>query len=142
MVVGPAGEEIYTDKYGRVKVQFFWDREGKSDDKSSCWIRVAQGMAGKDWGAIYIPRIGQEVVVSFLEGDPDRPLITGVVYNADQMPPYPLPDKKDPKRHQDQLLQGRRRLQRDPLRRRPRARSRSSSTPSITRTKMSKTTKP
>jgi len=94
VVVGPAGEEIYPDKYGRVKVQFFWDREGKSDDKSSCWIRVAQGIAGKNWGMVYIPRIGQEVVVSFLEGNPDRPLITGVVYNSDQMPPYQLPDKK------------------------------------------------
>ena len=94
MVVGPAGEEIYPDKYGRVKVQFYWDREGKRDDKSSCWIRCAQGIAGKNWGAMLIPRIGQEVVVSFLEGNPDRPIITGVVYNADQMPPYPLPDKK------------------------------------------------
>ncbi len=94
MVVGPAGEEIYVDKYARVKVQFHWDREGKRDDKSSCWIRCAQGIAGKNWGMIHIPRIGQEVVVSFLEGDPDRPLITGVVYNADQMPPYALPDNK------------------------------------------------
>jgi len=94
VVVGPPGEEIYPDKYGRVKVQFFWDREGKSDDKSSCWIRVAQGIAGKNWGMMHIPRIGQEVVVNFLEGNPDRPLITGVVYNADQMPPYALPDNK------------------------------------------------
>jgi type VI secretion system secreted protein VgrG len=94
VVVGPPGEEIYPDKYGRVKIQFFWDREGKSDDKSSCWVRCAQTIAGKGWGAVLIPRIGQEVVVSFFEGDPDRPLITGVVYNADQMPPYALPDKK------------------------------------------------
>jgi type VI secretion system secreted protein VgrG len=94
VVVGPAGEEIYPDKYGRVKVQFFWDREGKRDENSSCWVRCAQSIAGKNWGAIYIPRIGQEVVVSFLEGDPDRPLITGLVYNADQMPPYALPDNK------------------------------------------------
>ena len=94
VVVGPAGEEIWPDKYGRVKVQFFWDREGKRDDKTSCWIRCAQTIAGKNWGAMYIPRIGQEVVVSYLEGNPDRPLITGVVYNADQMPPYALPDNK------------------------------------------------
>jgi type VI secretion system secreted protein VgrG len=94
VVSGPGGEEIYPDKYGRVKVQFFWDREGKSDDKSSCWIRCAQSIAGKNWGAIYIPRIGQEVVVHFLEGNPDRPLVTGVVYNADQMPPYALPGNK------------------------------------------------
>jgi len=90
-VVGPKGEEIYTDKYGRVKVQFHWDREHKKDEKSSCWIRVAQFWAGKQWGAIFIPRIGQEVVVDFLEGDPDRPIIVGSVYNNLQMPPYTLP---------------------------------------------------
>jgi type VI secretion system secreted protein VgrG len=94
VVVGKSGEEIWTDKYGRVKVQFFWDREGKSDENSSCWIRVSQEWAGKQWGAIYIPRIGQEVVISFLEGDPDRPLITGRVYNADQAVPYALPDEQ------------------------------------------------
>lgn len=94
LVVGPPGEEIYPDKYGRVKVQFYWDRKGKKDEKSSCWIRCAQSAAGNGWGAMFIPRIGQEVVVSYLEGDPDRPLITGVVYNADQMPPYALPDEK------------------------------------------------
>jgi len=94
VVVGKSGEEIWTDKYGRVTVQFFWDREGKADENSSCWIRVAQGWAGKQWGSIYIPRIGQEVAVSFLEGDPDRPLITGSVYNADQMPPYALPGEQ------------------------------------------------
>ena len=91
MVVGLAGEEIYTDKYGRVKVQFPWDRYGKQDEQSSCWIRVAQLWAGKTWGMIQIPRIGQEVIVTFLEGDPDRPLITGRVYNGDSMPPYGLP---------------------------------------------------
>ncbi|HEX6864286.1 MAG TPA: type VI secretion system tip protein TssI/VgrG [Thermoanaerobaculia bacterium] len=91
VVVGPTGEEIYSDKYGRVKVQFHWDREGKADEKSSCWIRVAQVWAGKNWGVTFLPRIGQEVVVEFLEGDPDRPLITGSVYNADQTPPYELP---------------------------------------------------
>jgi type VI secretion system secreted protein VgrG len=94
VVVGASGEEIFTDKYGRVKVQFHWDREGKKDDKSSCWIRVAQIWAGKQWGAIHIPRIGQEVVVSFLEGDPDQPLIIGSVYNAEQMPPYALPNNR------------------------------------------------
>jgi type VI secretion system secreted protein VgrG len=94
MVVGKAGEEIWTDKYGRVKVQFHWDRLGKDDENSSCWVRVAQGWAGKGWGAMAIPRIGMEVVVSFLEGDPDRPLVTGCVYNADAMPPYALPDEQ------------------------------------------------
>jgi type VI secretion system secreted protein VgrG len=90
-VVGPSGEEIYCDEYGRVKVQFHWDREGAKDDNSSCWIRVSHNMAGKQWGFVSIPRIGQEVVVDFLEGDPDRPLIVGSVYNAEQMPPYALP---------------------------------------------------
>ncbi len=94
LVVGPSGEEIWTDKYGRVKVQFYWDREGKKDDKSSCWIRVGHPWSGKNWGAIHIPRIGQEVLVSHVEGDPDRPLITSMVYNAETMPPYGLPDNK------------------------------------------------
>ncbi len=92
LVVGKAGEEIWVDKYGRVIVQFYWDRLGKKNENSSCWIRVSQPWAGNNWGAIWIPRIGQEVLVSFLEGDPDRPVITGRVYNADQMPPYTLPD--------------------------------------------------
>lgn len=91
IVVGKAGEEIWTDKYGRIKVQFHWDRLGHEDETSSCWVRVAQGWAGKRWGAMFLPRMGQEVIVSFLEGDPDRPLVTGSVYNADNMPPYPLP---------------------------------------------------
>jgi type VI secretion system secreted protein VgrG len=91
VVVGKSGEEIWTDQYGRVKVQFFWDRVGQSNENSSCWIRVAQGWAGKNWGFITIPRIGHEVIVSFLEGDPDRPLITASVYNGEQMPPYALP---------------------------------------------------
>ncbi|HEV3384871.1 MAG TPA: type VI secretion system tip protein TssI/VgrG [Gemmata sp.] len=91
VVVGPSGEEIFTDKYGRVKVQFHWDRQGKFDANSSCWIRVATIWAGKGWGLIHIPRIGQEVVVDFLEGDPDRPIVIGSVYNADQMPPGDLP---------------------------------------------------
>jgi type VI secretion system secreted protein VgrG len=94
VVVGKSGEEIWTDKYGRIVVQFYWDREGSADENSSCWIRVAQGWAGNQWGSIYTPRIGQEVVVTFLDGDPDRPLITGSVYNADQMPPYTLPDEQ------------------------------------------------
>jgi type VI secretion system secreted protein VgrG len=91
VVVGPSGEEIYTDKYGRVKVQFHWDRRGKRDEKSSCWIRVAQPWAGKGWGFITIPRIGQEVLVDFLEGDPEQPMIVGSVYNAVQRVPYELP---------------------------------------------------
>jgi type VI secretion system secreted protein VgrG len=90
LVVGKAGEEIWVDKYGRVVVQFYWDRLGQNDENSSCWIRVSQPWAGGNWGAMWIPRIGQEVLVSFLEGDPDRPVITGRVYNADQMPPYEL----------------------------------------------------
>jgi type VI secretion system secreted protein VgrG len=94
LVVGPAGDEIYTDKFGRVKVQFDWDRLGKLDQESSLWIRVAQVWAGKQWGAMHIPRIGQEVVVDFLDGDPDRPLVIGRVYNTDNMPPYSLPDNK------------------------------------------------
>ena len=91
IVTGPANEEIWTDKYGRIKVQFHWDQQGQYDENSSCWIRVNQGWAGKGWGHLAIPRIGQEVIVSFLEGDPDRPLVTGAVYNALQRVPYPLP---------------------------------------------------
>jgi type VI secretion system secreted protein VgrG len=94
LVVGPPGEEIFCDKYGRVKVQFHWDRYGTKDDKSSCFIRVAQWLAGPQWGAIFTPRIGMEVIVEFLEGDPDRPIIVGTVYNGDNMPPYKLPDNK------------------------------------------------
>ncbi|MGD8937828.1 MAG: type VI secretion system tip protein TssI/VgrG [Gammaproteobacteria bacterium] len=94
VVVGPSSEEIYTDKYGRIKVQFHWDRYGKMDENSSCWVRVSQVWAGKKWGGIHIPRIGQEVIVDFLEGDPDQPIVTGRVYNADQMPPYNLPANK------------------------------------------------
>ena len=91
MVVGPAGEEIYTDKYARVKVQFHWDRQGTKDENTTCFVRVSQTWAGSGWGFIQIPRIGQEVIVDFLEGDPDQPIITGRVYNAEQMPPYGLP---------------------------------------------------
>ena len=91
IVVGKSGQEIRTDQYGRVKVQFHWDRYGKSDEHSSCWVRVAQLWAGKNWGAMAVPRIGQEVIVDFLEGDPDRPIITGRVYNGVNKPPYGLP---------------------------------------------------
>jgi type VI secretion system secreted protein VgrG len=94
VVTGPKGEEIYTDKYGRIKVQFHWDRKGKKDENTTCFIRVAEPWAGKNWGIIFTPRIGQEVVVNFLEGDPDQPLIIGSVYNGDQMPPYTLPANK------------------------------------------------
>jgi type VI secretion system secreted protein VgrG len=91
VVVGPSNEEIFTDNYGRVKVQFHWDRYGKKDGSSSCWTRVSSPWAGKNFGFIQVPRIGQEVVVDFLEGDPDQPIITGRVYNAQQMPPWELP---------------------------------------------------
>ena len=91
VVVGQAGEEIWVDKYGRIKVQFHWDRLGQKDDSSSCWIRTSQAWAGSNWGHIQLPRIGQEVVVSFLEGNPDRPIVTGRVYNDQNMPPYDLP---------------------------------------------------
>ena len=93
VVVGPKGEEIYTDEYGRVKVQFHWDRDGEKDDKSSCWIRCMTPWSGQKWGMIHIPRIKQEVVVQFEEGDPDRPLIVGMLYNGDNMPPYKLPSE-------------------------------------------------
>lgn len=94
IVVGPKGEEVYTDRYGRVKVQFHWDRVGGRDEKSSCWVRVAQVWAGASWGAMFIPRIGQEVLVEFLQGDPHQPIVTGRVYNGDNMPPYALPSEK------------------------------------------------
>jgi len=94
VVVGPAGEDIFTDKYGRVKVQFHWDRQGKNNGSSSCWVRVGTPWAGKNWGMVHIPRIGQEVIVDFQEGDPDQPIIIGSVYNAEMMPPYGLPDNK------------------------------------------------
>jgi len=91
VVTGPSGDEIYTDEYGRVKIQFHWDRLGKKDDKSSCFVRTMMPWTGKNWGMIAIPRIGQEVVVQFEEGNPDRPLVIGMLYNADTMPPYALP---------------------------------------------------
>lgn len=88
IVTGPAGEEIYIDEYGRIKVQFFWDREGELNESTTCFIRVMQPWAGKKWGTSFIPRIGMEVIINFLNGDPDRPLVTGSVYNKDNMPPY------------------------------------------------------
>lgn len=94
LVVGPSGEEIYTDEHGRVKLQFHWDRYGKKDENSSCWIRVSQVHAGKGFGGVDIPRIGEEVIVSFEEGDPDRPIVTGRVYNGDNKAPNGLPAKK------------------------------------------------
>jgi type VI secretion system secreted protein VgrG len=94
VVTGPAGEEIYTDEYGRVKVQFHWDRYGLRDENSSCWIRVSQTWAGANYGSMHIPRIGQEVIVDFLNGDPDYPIITGRVYNAMQTVPWDLPANK------------------------------------------------
>ncbi|MCQ8895462.1 type VI secretion system tip protein VgrG [Limnobacter humi] len=94
LVVGPEGQEIYTDEFGRIKVQFYWDRYGQRNAHSSCWVRVAFPAAGKGWGFVTVPRIGQEVWVSFEDGDPDRPLVTGVLYNAEQPVPYPLPDQK------------------------------------------------
>jgi len=93
-VTGPKGEEIYPDEYGRVKVQFHWDREGKKDDKTTCWLRVAQFWAGKGWGSVFIPRVGDEVLVDFLEGDPDKPIVVGSFYNEDAKPLYKLPDEK------------------------------------------------
>lgn len=93
-VVGPAGEEIHCDEWGRVKVQFPWDREGRHDEFSTCWIRVAQNWAGADWGHMAIPRIGQEVIVDYLDGDCDQPIVTGRTYRATNRPPYALPDHK------------------------------------------------
>ena len=93
-VVGPEGEEVFTDEHGRVKVQFHWDRRDVHDETSSCWVRVSQLWAGNGWGTMFLPRIGHEVLVDFIEGDPDRPVITGRVYHGDNRPPYPLPDEK------------------------------------------------
>jgi type VI secretion system secreted protein VgrG len=91
---GKPKDEIYTDKFGRVKVKFDWDRTAGGDLNSSCWVRVSQVWAGQNWGAIHIPRVGHEVIVEFLDGDPDRPIITGRVYNANNPPPYTLPDHR------------------------------------------------
>jgi type VI secretion system secreted protein VgrG len=94
VVTGPKGEEIHCDEYGRVKVQFFWDRDGSADDKTSCWLRVCSGLAGDRYGGIAIPRVGMEVLVSFLEGDPDQPVIIGCLYHKQNQTPYPLPANK------------------------------------------------
>ncbi|UWQ81362.1 type VI secretion system tip protein VgrG (plasmid) [Leisingera sp. S132] len=91
-VVGPSGEEIHTDVHGRIKVQFHWDREGKKNETSSCFVRVVTPWSGKNWGMVAVPRIGQEVVVQFEDGNPDRPICTGMLYNAETMPPYTYPD--------------------------------------------------
>ncbi|MCV6610820.1 MAG: type VI secretion system tip protein VgrG, partial [Amphritea sp.] len=93
-VTGPVGEEIYTDDHGRVKVQFHWDREGQLDENTTCWVRVSQNSAGGAFGSLFIPRIGDEVIVDFIEGNPDRPIITGRVYHGHNMPPYSLPEHK------------------------------------------------
>jgi type VI secretion system secreted protein VgrG len=94
VVVGEAGEEIYTDEHGRVKVQFHWDRLGEKNENSTCWVRVSQGWAGLKYGFFFLPRVGHEVIVDFLEGDPDQPILTGAVYNAQQKPPYDLPAER------------------------------------------------
>ncbi|WP_407294406.1 type VI secretion system tip protein TssI/VgrG [Stutzerimonas zhaodongensis] len=94
VVTGPAGEEIHCDEYGRVKVQFFWDRHGQADDKTSCWLRVSSSWAGDRYGGIAIPRVGMEVLVTFLEGDPDQPLVTGCLYHKEHQVPYDLPANK------------------------------------------------
>jgi type VI secretion system secreted protein VgrG len=94
IVVGKSGEEIWTDEYGRIKVKFHWDQASSHDETSSCWIRVAQSSAGQQWGSFFLPRIGQEVIVNFLDGNPDRPIVTGSVYNAQQTVPYTLPDEQ------------------------------------------------
>jgi type VI secretion system secreted protein VgrG len=91
IVTGPAGDEIHTDEFGRIKVQFHWDREGRKDEKTTCFIRVSQHMTGQGWGAFHIPRIGQEVVVQFEEGNPDRPIVTGMLYNKAKKPPFAFP---------------------------------------------------
>jgi type VI secretion system secreted protein VgrG len=106
IVTGPPGEEIYPDEFGRVKVQFHWDREGQFNEHSSCWLRVSQTHAGAGWGMMDLPRIGEEVIVSFLEGDPDRPIITGRVYNGDNRPPFNLPDEKTRRGNKTKTYQG------------------------------------
>lgn len=94
LVTGPDGEEIHTDEHGRIKVYFYWDQYGEQDDTSSCWVRVSQAWSGKGWGFVFIPRIGMEVIVTFVEGDPDRPMVVGCVYNGENTPPYDLPAEK------------------------------------------------
>lgn len=105
VVTGNKPGEIYVDKYGRVKVQFHWDREGKFDGTSSCWIRVAQQIAGNGWGSSFLPRVGQEVIVEFINGDPDQPVVTGSLYNGTQSPPFSLPEKKTQSGYRSQSVQ-------------------------------------
>src|SRR5262249_20816427 len=93
-VVGPSGNDVFVDKYGRVKVKFHWDRDTATGPKNSCWLRVGQVWAGKRWGAYFWPRVGHEVLVAFVEGDPDRPLVVGSAYNEENMPPFALPDNR------------------------------------------------
>ncbi|MCT7340713.1 type VI secretion system tip protein VgrG [Pseudomonas aeruginosa] len=116
LVVGKAGEEIWTDQYGRIKLQFPWDRDGKNDETSSCWVRVVLPWSGKGFGMQFVPRIGQEVIVTFIDGDPDRPLVTGCVYNGDNALLLRAAGQPDAVRDQDQLVEGRRRFQRAALR--------------------------
>jgi type VI secretion system secreted protein VgrG len=139
-VVGPAGEEIYTDEHGRVKVQFPWDRYGTSDEHSSCWVRVSNNWSGGGWGHIAIPRIGHEVIVDFLEGDPDQPIITGRTYHAANRPPYVLPKNKTKMVIRSEPIRARAST-RSASRTRP-GRNRSTSTPRRTRTSTSRTTAP
>ena len=106
VVVGPSGEEVHTDEHGRIKVQFHWDRLGANDEHSSCWMRVMQPWAGPGWGAFFIPRIGMEIVVTFVNGDPDLPLVTGSVYNGRNATPYPMPDSKSKSTLKTQSLGG------------------------------------
>lgn len=105
-VVGPPNEEIYVDEHARVKVQFHWDRTDRFDEDSSCWVRVSQLWAGNTWGAMFIPRIGHEVVVDFIEGDPDRPIIIGRIYHGFNTPPYPLPEQKTKSTIKSETYQG------------------------------------
>ena len=116
LVVGPSEEEIHTDEHGRVKVQFHWDRHGESNESSSCWIRVSQMWAGKSWGTLFLPRIGHEVVVDFIEGDPDRPMVVGSVYHGTNVPPYTLPDDMTKSTLKSNSSTGGEGLQRDSVR--------------------------
>src|SRR5207237_7507678 len=106
VVVGPKAEEMFVDKYGRVKVQFHWDRLGRRDADRSCWLRVVQPWAGKGFGSMHLPRVGQEVVVNFLDADPDRPVVVGSVYNAENMPPFELPEQSHVTGIRSQTLRG------------------------------------
>ncbi len=106
VVTGPSNGEVYVDKFGRIKVQFHWDREGKKDAESSCWIRVAQQSAGNGWGSVFHPRVGQEVIVEFVNGDPDQPIVMGCLYNGAKSTPYALPDNKSQSGIKTRSIQG------------------------------------